>query len=108
MFLGGAGAVGVAFVAALPTAATALLATLRSTANASFSLRRKPSPAAVPQTRLGRLARIGLAAAELAAGGAIEGLRGLVRSDGRPSGSALFSAANAQRLAARLANLRGA
>ena len=38
---------------------------------------RKPPPSAVPQSRLGRLARIGFAAGELAVGGAIEGLRRL-------------------------------
>jgi predicted unusual protein kinase regulating ubiquinone biosynthesis (AarF/ABC1/UbiB family) len=69
---------------------------------------RKPNPVPVPQTRLGRLARVGLAAAELAAGGAIEGLRGLARSGGAAPTSALLSARNAQRLAARLARLRGA
>src|SRR4030095_14792952 len=68
----------------------------------------RPKPAPVPQTRLGRLARIGFAAAEMAVGGAVEGLRGLARSDSGLTGSSLFSARNAQRLAARLARLRGA
>jgi predicted unusual protein kinase regulating ubiquinone biosynthesis (AarF/ABC1/UbiB family) len=68
---------------------------------------RKPPPARVPRSRLGRLARIGLAAGELAVGGAIEGLRRLGSGDnGR--GSALFTAASAGRLVERLANLRGA
>ena len=71
-------------------------------------MKHKRAPAAVPQTRLGRLARVGLAAAELAAGGIAEGLRRLARPDRAASGSALFSARNAERLAARLANLRGA
>jgi aarF domain-containing kinase len=71
-------------------------------------VKRKPAPAAVPQTRLGRLVRIGLAAAELAAGSAVEGLRRLAGSDGVTDGSAVFSVRNAERLAARLANLRGA
>jgi aarF domain-containing kinase len=67
------------------------------------------SPAApIPQTRLGRFARIGLAAGELAAGAAAEGLRRLVRGEAVDVGSALLSAANARRLAARLAHLRGA
>lgn len=67
----------------------------------------RPKPAPVPQSRLGRLARIGIAAAEMAVGGAVEGLRGLTRQGGA-SPSAVFSAKNAQRLAARLARLRGA
>ncbi|HEU0204262.1 MAG TPA: AarF/ABC1/UbiB kinase family protein [Burkholderiaceae bacterium] len=69
---------------------------------------RNSKPAAVPQSRLGRLARIGLAAAELAAGTALEGLRGLARPNRVAKGSTSFSTRNAQRLAARLAHLRGA
>jgi predicted unusual protein kinase regulating ubiquinone biosynthesis (AarF/ABC1/UbiB family) len=69
---------------------------------------RKPTAAPVPQTRLGRLARVGLAAAELAAGGALESLRGLARGGGGSARSAVFSARNAERLAERLAHLRGA
>ena len=68
----------------------------------------KPSPAPVPQTRLGRFARIGLAAGELAAGAAAEGLRRLARGEPGDLGSALFSGPNARRLAARLGRLRGA
>jgi predicted unusual protein kinase regulating ubiquinone biosynthesis (AarF/ABC1/UbiB family) len=70
--------------------------------------RLNPAPAPVPQSRLGRLARIGLAAGELAVAGAVEGLRRLARGEAAELGSAVFSAANAQRLAARLARLRGA
>ncbi len=69
---------------------------------------RKPPPAAIPQTRLGRLARLGLAAGELAAGTVAEGLRRLGRGETGELGSALFSAPNARRLAARLGRLRGA
>ncbi len=69
---------------------------------------RKPPPAAVPQSRLGRLARIGFAAGELAVGGAIEGLRRLGQPNDPKAGSALFTAATARRLAERLSNLRGA
>ena len=72
------------------------------------SLARKPTPAPVPQSRLGRLARIGFSVAEFAAAGAIDGLRGLGRSDRSGAGSAMLSARNAQRLAGRLAKLRGA
>jgi len=69
---------------------------------------RKPPPAAVPQSRLARLARIGFAAGELAVGGAIEGLRRLGRPNDPKAGSPLFTAATARRLAERLSNLRGA
>jgi predicted unusual protein kinase regulating ubiquinone biosynthesis (AarF/ABC1/UbiB family) len=65
-------------------------------------------PAPVPQSRLGRFARIGVAAGELAVGAAAEGLRRFARGEAGNIGSALFSAPNARRLAARLARLRGA
>jgi predicted unusual protein kinase regulating ubiquinone biosynthesis (AarF/ABC1/UbiB family) len=68
---------------------------------------RKPprSASPVPQSRLGRLARLGLAAGELAVGSAVQGLRRLSRgADTEP----LFSAGTARRLVERLANLRGA
>lgn len=68
-------------------------------------MKRKAAP--VPQGRLERLARLGLAAGELAVGGALEGLRRLAQQ--RPDSSpTMLSAANAQRLADRLARLRGA
>ena len=54
------------------------------------------------------MARLGLAAGELAAGAAAEGLRRFARGEASDFGSALFSAGNARRLAARLARLRGA
>ena len=69
---------------------------------------RKPQPASVPQSRLGRLARIGFAAGELAVGGAIEGLRRLGQPNDPKAGSPLFTATTARRLAERLSNLRGA
>jgi predicted unusual protein kinase regulating ubiquinone biosynthesis (AarF/ABC1/UbiB family) len=69
---------------------------------------RKPPPSTVPQSRLGRLARIGFAAGELAVGGAIEGLRRLGQPNDPKAGSPLFTAATARRLAERLSNLRGA
>jgi predicted unusual protein kinase regulating ubiquinone biosynthesis (AarF/ABC1/UbiB family) len=68
----------------------------------------KQSPASIPQTRLGRFARIGLAAGELAAGAAAEGLKRFARGEPANLGSALFSGPNARRLAARLGRLRGA
>lgn len=80
--------------------------------------RRQPAapsqPAArVPQTRVGRLASVALAAGELALGGLAEGLRRLVSE--KPAGGrtghdfadAFLSVDNARRLAARLARLRG-
>ena len=68
----------------------------------------KRAPAPIPQTRLGRIAHIGLAAGELALGAAAEGLKRFARGEGADLGSALFSAPNARRLAVRLARLRGA
>jgi predicted unusual protein kinase regulating ubiquinone biosynthesis (AarF/ABC1/UbiB family) len=68
---------------------------------------KRPS-AAIPQSRLGRFARIGLAAGELAAGAAAEGLKRFARGQPADLGSALFSGSNARRLAARLGRLRGA
>jgi predicted unusual protein kinase regulating ubiquinone biosynthesis (AarF/ABC1/UbiB family) len=69
---------------------------------------RRRSPAPIPQTRLGRIAHMGLAAGELAIGAAAEGLRRFARGEAGNLGSALLSAPNARRLAARLARLRGA
>src|SRR5688572_9504291 len=68
----------------------------------------KPPPSSVPQTRLGRLARIGLAAGELAVGAATVGLKRLAQGQAPNFATAMFSAGSAQRLAARLARLRGA
>jgi predicted unusual protein kinase regulating ubiquinone biosynthesis (AarF/ABC1/UbiB family) len=68
---------------------------------------RKPvASSRVPQSRLGRLARLGLAAGELALGGAVQGLRRL--GQGADASMPRFSAATARRLAERLATLRGA
>ena len=69
---------------------------------------RKPPPAPIPQSRLERLARLGMAAGELAFGAAAEGMRRLARGEAAQFGTALLSAPNAKRLAARLARLRGA
>lgn len=68
----------------------------------------KPPPSPVPQGRLGRLAGIGLAAGELAVGAAAQGLRRLAQGQAPDFAGALLSGANARRLAARLARLRGA
>jgi predicted unusual protein kinase regulating ubiquinone biosynthesis (AarF/ABC1/UbiB family) len=68
--------------------------------------RKPPTASRVPQSRLGRLARLGLAAGELAVGGAVQGLRRLRR--GTMETEPMFSVATAHRLVERLANLRGA
>jgi predicted unusual protein kinase regulating ubiquinone biosynthesis (AarF/ABC1/UbiB family) len=65
----------------------------------------------VPAGRLERLARFGLLAGELAAGGLAEGVRRAFGAGGAGAGGvagALLSVANAERLAMRLAQLRGA
>ncbi len=63
----------------------------------------------MPQTRLGRLVGVALAAGELALGGVAEGVRRLTAgpSSSSDSASAFLTVANAHRLAARLARLRG-
>jgi predicted unusual protein kinase regulating ubiquinone biosynthesis (AarF/ABC1/UbiB family) len=62
----------------------------------------------VPASRIERLARMGWMAGELAAGGLVEGARRFFGGETAGAGSALLSGANAQRLARRLAQLRGA
>ncbi len=70
----------------------------------------RPAAARVPQTRIGRLANVALAAGELALAGLGEGVRRLL-VDGTVAGfgasSVWASGDNARRLAARLARLRG-
>ncbi|MCL4801961.1 MAG: AarF/ABC1/UbiB kinase family protein, partial [Burkholderiales bacterium] len=69
----------------------------------------KASPhrtSSVPASRVGRLVGLGLAATELVLGGLIEGLR--AGGGERGARDALLSVRNAQRLAERLAHLRGA
>jgi len=68
----------------------------------------KPPPAPVPQTRLRRLAGLGMAAGGLAAGAAAQGLKRLARGEAPDFRGALLSAPNAVRLAERLARMRGA
>ena len=64
----------------------------------------------VPAGRVERLARLGLLAAELAAGGIVEGARRAFGVGAAAAGgaSALLSPANAKRLTRRLSQLRGA
>ena len=70
--------------------------------------RRRPVPSPVPEGRLGRLVRLGLAAGELAVGGAVEGMRRIASSGPVDARSLLLTAGNAERLATRLARMRGA
>jgi predicted unusual protein kinase regulating ubiquinone biosynthesis (AarF/ABC1/UbiB family) len=62
----------------------------------------------VPASRIERLARMGWMAGEFAAGGLVEGARRLFGGEAAAGASALLSTANAQRLARRLSQLRGA
>lgn len=62
----------------------------------------------IPTTRLGRLARIGFAAGELAVGGLTESVRRLAGKKPEQAVNALLTAANAQKLARRLSTMRGA
>jgi len=79
----------------------------RTRAMPGVTMAKKPS-APVPQSRLARFARLGVAAGELAVGAAAETLRRLAQGEASDRGSALLSASNARRLAARLGRLRGA
>jgi predicted unusual protein kinase regulating ubiquinone biosynthesis (AarF/ABC1/UbiB family) len=62
----------------------------------------------VPASRIERLARMGWMAGEFAAGGLVEGARRFFGGGAAAGASALLSGANAQRLARRLSQLRGA
>ena len=62
----------------------------------------------VPTTRLGRLARLGFAAGELAVGGVTERIRRVAGDVPENAVNALLTATNARRLAQRLAGMRGA
>ena len=62
----------------------------------------------MPASRIERLARMGWMAGEFAAGGLVEGARRLFGGEAAAGASALLSTANAQRLARRLSQLRGA
>jgi predicted unusual protein kinase regulating ubiquinone biosynthesis (AarF/ABC1/UbiB family) len=77
--------------------------------------RRRGRSSRVPAGRLERLARFGLLAGELAAGGLAEGARRALGAGGAAAvdaaggvAGAFLSAANAERLARRLSQLRGA
>jgi predicted unusual protein kinase regulating ubiquinone biosynthesis (AarF/ABC1/UbiB family) len=62
----------------------------------------------VPTTRLGRLVRIGLTAGEMAVGGMTEGVKRLTGITPEDAVNVFLTAANAQKLAKRLAGMRGA
>ena len=62
----------------------------------------------IPTTRIGRLARMGFAAGELAVGGLAEGVRRLAGERPEQAVNALLTATNAKKLARRLATMRGA
>jgi predicted unusual protein kinase regulating ubiquinone biosynthesis (AarF/ABC1/UbiB family) len=62
----------------------------------------------VPTTRIGRLARLGFTAGELAMGGVAESVRRLAKSSPADTYNALLTATNAKKLAERLAGMRGA
>ena len=62
----------------------------------------------VPTTRLGRLARIGFAAGELAVGGVTEGVKRMTGVTPEDAVNVFLTATNAQKLAKRLAGMRGA
>jgi predicted unusual protein kinase regulating ubiquinone biosynthesis (AarF/ABC1/UbiB family) len=62
----------------------------------------------VPTTRLGRLVRLGFTAGELAVGGAIEGVRRITGVTPADAVNVFLTAANAEKLAKRLAGMRGA
>ena len=62
----------------------------------------------VPTTRFGRLARLGFAAGELAVGGVTEGVRRLASNVPEDAVNVFLTGANAEKLARRLASMRGA
>lgn len=62
----------------------------------------------VPTSRLGRLLRLGMTAGELAVGGLTEGVRRLTGTSPAVAVNMFLTAANAEKLAKRLAGMRGA
>jgi predicted unusual protein kinase regulating ubiquinone biosynthesis (AarF/ABC1/UbiB family) len=62
----------------------------------------------VPTTRLGRLARLGFTAGEMAVGGMTEGVRRLTGVTPDDAVNVFLTATNAKKLARRLASMRGA
>jgi predicted unusual protein kinase regulating ubiquinone biosynthesis (AarF/ABC1/UbiB family) len=68
----------------------------------------KPKQSRVPTTRIGRLARLGFAAGEMAVGGVTEGVRRIGKASPEDAASVFLTAGNAEKLARRLASMRGA
>jgi predicted unusual protein kinase regulating ubiquinone biosynthesis (AarF/ABC1/UbiB family) len=66
--------------------------------------RKKP----VPATRVGRFARLGIAAGELALGGVAQRIRSIGQDQTEPALELLLNAGSAKKLAGRLAGMRGA
>ena len=62
----------------------------------------------VPTSRIGRLARLGVAAGELAVGGVTERVKRIARDVPEDAVNVFLTATNAEKLARRLANMRGA
>jgi predicted unusual protein kinase regulating ubiquinone biosynthesis (AarF/ABC1/UbiB family) len=69
---------------------------------------RPPRESRVPTTRVGRLVKLGCTAGELAIGGVLEGARRVVRATPDDAVNMFLTAANAEKLAHRLAGMRGA
>src|SRR5687768_17060848 len=68
----------------------------------------KPPASSVPQSRLGRLASLGIAAGELALGAAATGFKRMSQGQAPQFAASLLTGASAEKLAARLGRLRGA
>ena len=73
-----------------------------------MSNRKPPAKSRVPTTRLGRLVRLGFTAGELAIGGVAEGVRRLSGVTTDDAVNVFLTATNAEKLARRLAGMRGA
>jgi len=73
-----------------------------------MSDRKPPAKSRVPTTRLGRLVRLGFTAGELAIGGVSEGVRRLSGVTTDDAINVFLTATNAEKLARRLAGMRGA
>jgi predicted unusual protein kinase regulating ubiquinone biosynthesis (AarF/ABC1/UbiB family) len=67
-----------------------------------------PTKSRVPTTRIGRLFRLGFAVGEMAAGGVAEGVRRLTGITPEDAVNVFLTATNAEKLAKRLAGMRGA
>ena len=62
----------------------------------------------VPSTRFSRIARLGLAAGELALGGVAQAVKNIARGKKISAQDMFLTAGNARKLAGRLADMRGA